>query len=110
MAHERVYVPARGPQQELSEVFGLITVLPSEGSAEAGRFRTVVLSCTNSAGCEAAAEFFCSPQKMRALREKLRAEKHTSFPPAYQVVIRSKVQKSQAVSSEYEWHYVLPAS
>jgi hypothetical protein len=109
VAPGRIYVPARGTQQELTEVFGLLTVLPSEGSTGPGQARTVIISCTNSAGCEAAAEFFCSEQKMRFLSEKLRQEKYSSYPPAYQVVIRSKVHQSQAVTSDYEWHYVLQA-
>jgi hypothetical protein len=104
----KAYVPTRDPGAELTEVFGLITVMPSDGDGPVPH-TTAAVSCTNSAGCQAALEFFASPARLRALRERFRAEKQTGFPPAYQVVVRCRVQGSQALSSEYEAHVVLPA-
>jgi hypothetical protein len=87
-------------------VYGLVTVLPSDGTPDASH-KTVVISCTNSAGCHAAMELFASPPELRALRERLRGEGHAGFPPAYQVVVKCRVYKTQAMSWEYAGHTVL---
>jgi hypothetical protein len=102
------YVPKRNALGELTDVFGLLTVMPSEGDGVADTARTVIVSCTNSAGCQAAVEFFSSASSMRGLRDRLRGENQDGFPPAYQVVVRCRVEKSQALSGEYEAHVVLP--
>ena len=102
------YAPTRDPSDELQEVFGLITVLPSEGEEGLAPRTTMAVSCTNSAGCQAALEYFTSPARMRALRKRFQAEKQPGFPPAYQVVIRCRVHGSQALSGEYEAHTTLP--
>ncbi|HEX6738688.1 MAG TPA: hypothetical protein VF310_10465 [Vicinamibacteria bacterium] len=106
----KAYVPARDTDAELTEAFGLITVLPSEGVEGPVPHGTLAVSCTNSAGCQAALEFFASPARLRALRERFKAEKQAGFPPAYQVVVRCRVHGSQALSGEYEAHALLPAS
>jgi hypothetical protein len=90
-------------------VYGLITVLPSEGSRDRAR-KTVVVSCTYAAACHAAMEFFASPAEMRALRARFRGEGHAGFPPAYQVVVKAHVYKTQALSQEYAAHTVLEES
>ena len=111
----RVVRPARtggaerrtfGAPSGSSVVFGLISVLPSEGSSD-GSHKTVVVSCTNAAGCHSAMEFFTSPHQMAALRGRFREEGHAGFPRAYQVVIRSHVYHTQALSGEYAGHTVL---
>lgn len=102
-----VFVPTRDGEASLTEVFGLITVLPSEGAADAHPSQTVIVSCTHSAGCQAAMEFFSSAASVRGLRERFRKENRSGFPPAYQVVVRCRVQNSQAISGEYQSHIVL---
>ena len=88
-------------------VYGLLTVLPSDGST-AGHQKTVVVSCTHAAGCHAAMEYFASPAQMRALLEKFREDGGAGFPAAYQVVVKCRVYKTQAMSGEYAAHTVLP--
>ena len=105
---DRVYSPTRRTDGILQEVFGLLTVLPSEGSA-ADSSKTVLVSCTNAAGCQAALEFFSSPASMRGLLERFRREHHDGFPAAYQIVIRCRVHLSQAISGAYENHVILQA-
>jgi hypothetical protein len=101
------YAPTRDGD-ELLEVFGLITVMPSEGAEGLDPRTTAAVSCTNSAGCQAALEFFTSPARLRSLRDRFRAENRSGFPPAYQVVVRCRVHGSQALSGEYEAHTILP--
>jgi len=106
---DKVYVPFRNGEGWLSEVFGLITVLPSADAPGADPLRTVIVSGTHSAGSQAAMEFFASPADMRRLRERFRAENQEGFPAAYQVVVRSRVHSAQAISSEYVTHVTLPS-
>ena len=89
-----------------SVVFGLISVLPSGGSRDGGH-KTIVVSCTNAAGCHSAMEFLTSPPQMARLRARFVEEGHSGFPRAYQVVIRSNVYHTQALSGEYAGHTVL---
>jgi hypothetical protein len=83
-----------------STLYGLLSVLtwPEAG----GRIkRTVILSGAGSAGVQAAAEFFCSPSRMRDLRERMHG-----FPPAYQVLVRCKTSGIRLISYEYAAHEV----
>jgi len=106
-AADKVFVPARRADEILKEVFGLLTVLPSEGSAS-GSSTTVLVSCTNAAGCQAALEFFSSAHSMRDLLGRFGRERsHEGFPEAYQVVIRCRVHISQAITGTYEDHVIL---
>jgi len=63
--------------------------------------RTVVISGAGSAGVQAAMEFFCSPNRMRDLKERMHG-----FPPAYQVVVRCKTSGLRLISYEYATHEV----
>jgi hypothetical protein len=105
---------APGPDWQRPATFGLLTVLPNagvvpSGSASSAPARAVLVSCTNSQGCQAAMEFFASASRMRELAQRLRAEGHSRLPPAYQVVVRCDLHLSQAVAGAYEAHAVLPA-
>ena len=102
-AEQRTFLAPAGT----GTVYGLVTVLPSDGSPD-GHHKTVVISCTHAAGCHAAMEYFVSPPELKALRERLRGEGHSRFPPAYQVVVKCRVYKTQAMSGEYAGHTVLP--
>jgi len=104
----RVFTPTRDERGAVTGALGLITVLPSEGGSGAERLGTIIVSCTNAAGCQAAAEYLSSPGSLRELQGRLRREGLAGFPPAYQVVIRSPVFLSaQAIGAgTYESHVV----
>jgi hypothetical protein len=101
------FAPVRDAQGWLYEVFGLVTVLPSAGSPEASPLRTVVISCSHDSGCQAAMEFFASGSHLQGLLDRLRRTGLADFPPSYQVVVKSRVQSGQTISTEYADHVVL---
>jgi hypothetical protein len=109
----KTYAPEADWQRR--STFGLITVLPNAESVvpqerdAAIASRAVVVSCTNSQGCQAAADFFASASRMSELRDRFRAEGQAGFPPAYQVVVRCDLHLSQPVAGGYEAHAVLAA-
>ena len=114
MTRRRIIRPARDGGSETRTfvgeaglVYGLLTILPSDGSPEGTPQKTIVVSCTNAAGCQTAMEFFGSPRDMRALRGRLAEQGITGFPRAYQVVVKCRVFKTQAISGEYAAHTVL---
>lgn len=109
----KTYSPAAEWQRR--STFGLLTVLPNADTLvprdpdNAISARAVVISCTHSQGCHAAAEFFASPARMNELRDRFRSEGQAGFPPAYQVVVRCDLHLSQPVAGGYEAHAVLTA-
>jgi hypothetical protein len=88
------------------EVYGLITVLPSEG-ADDGTRRTVVLSGLTSAGMQAAAEFFASPAGLLEFQNRLKAAGQATIPRAYQIVIKVNSNSILPLSFRYEAHRIL---
>ncbi len=90
----------------IPEDYGLITVLPSEGADE-GQQRMVVISSLTSAGAQAAAEFFSSPQQLQVLQEKLQAEGHRAFPASWQVIIKTTEDVILPLSYSYVAHRVM---
>lgn len=85
-------------------VYGLVTVQPSEG-AERGGARTVLITGTNSAGIQAAAEYFSSPADLARLQSRF---PEGGFPASYQVVVRSRANSTIALDHEYVTHRVIP--
>jgi hypothetical protein len=103
----KVFTPTRDELGAVTGALGLITVLPSEGASGGARLGTIIISCTNAAGCAAAMEFLSSPGSLRGFRTRLREEGLPGFPPAYQVVIRPQVFQSAPVTpGDYEAHVV----
>jgi hypothetical protein len=98
------WMPQFGADDYAEVVYGLLTVLPSEG-AQARDVRTVLLTGTNSAGTQAAAEYFSSPADMGALRSRFRDGR---FPVAYQVVIRARANSTIALDRSYVQHREIP--
>jgi hypothetical protein len=96
----------RDEQQRAIEVYGLITALPSEGANDS-RQRTVIISGLNSAGTQAAAEFFASPQHLQELQTKLQAEGHSHFPRAWQALIKTTSDATLPLTYSYVTHRVL---
>ncbi|MGH9838180.1 MAG: hypothetical protein ACREEM_05290 [Blastocatellia bacterium] len=96
----------RDEQRRAAEVYGLITVLPSEGASD-GRQRTVIISGLNSAGTQAAAEFFASPSSLLDLQRRVRAEGPGPFPTAWQVIVKTTSDATLPLSYSYVTHRVL---
>jgi len=88
-----------------SVLYGLLSVITSTNSSGSPK-RTVVISGSGSAGVQAAAEFFCSPVRMRELRTRFRAAGLNSFPGTYQVVVAAKTSGLRLISYEYVNHIV----
>jgi hypothetical protein len=102
-----LYSGRRDAQYRMTQVYGLITVLPNDGSAEHPR-RTIIFSGVNSAGAQAAAEFFSAPENLIELRNRLNSEGHNQFPPAYQVVVSAETDDNIMLNFKYETHRLLP--
>jgi hypothetical protein len=103
------YALKRDQQERLKQVFGLITVLPGESSVNQ-QTRILIFSGVNSAGAQAAAEFFSSPEHLLELQKELKKAGHDTFPPAYQVVVRAETDDSILLSFRYETYRIIPSS
>jgi hypothetical protein len=101
-----LYSGRRDAQYRMTQVYGLITVLPNDSSAEHPR-RTIIFSGVNSAGAQAAAEFFSAPENLTELRKRLNSEGHNHFPPAYQVVVSAETDDNIMLNFKYETHRLL---
>jgi len=101
-----IYSSKRNAQNRLTHVYGLITVLPSDNSSDLPR-RTVIFSGVDSAGAQAAAEFFSSPENLNELRKRLNGEGHNHFPAAYQVVVGAETDDNILLNFKYETHRLL---
>lgn len=100
------YPPARDPStQHLIEVYGLVTVLPSEGDGEQ-RSRYVIFSGISSAGTEAAAEYFVSLPHLRELAAKMNLRPGDPWPKRYQVLIHATTNLTVALGFRYETHRI----
>lgn len=96
----------RGPDRRYTEVYGLISVLPGEGEA-AGPHRIVVFSGITSVGAHGAADFFSRADGLRVLLQHLKAEGFSTFPRAYQVVVRCTSNDTLLLGTEYAAHRVM---
>lgn len=106
-AEPAFYAPKRSQQgNAIEEVYGLITVLPSEGATDNAQ-RTVILSGITSAGMQAAAEFFASPAGLQAFQQKLQQTGQAQAPRAYQIVIKVHSDSILPLSFQYETHRLL---
>lgn len=103
------YALKLGQQQRLTQVFGLITVLPGESLANQPT-RLLIFSGVNSAGTQAAAEFFSSPEHLLELKKELKKAGHDTFPPAYQVVVRAETDDSILLKFGYETYRIIAPS
>jgi hypothetical protein len=88
-----------------STLYGLLSVITAMDAAGKPK-RTVVLSGAGSAGVQAAVEFFCSPLRMREMKNRFAAAGFSGFPPTYQVVIQAKTSGLRLISYEYVTHVV----
>ncbi len=102
-----IYSIKRDAKNRAVQVYGLITVMPSESSTE-HQHRTVVFSGINSAGAQAAAEYFSAPENLIELRKHLSKEGHNRFPTAYQVVVSGETDENILLNFKYVTHRLLP--
>jgi hypothetical protein len=72
--------------------------------------RILIFSGVNSAGAQAAAEFFSSPEHLLELKKELIKAGHDTFPPAYQVVVRAETDDSILLKFHYEAFRIIPPS
>ncbi len=93
---------AQGPTGA-AVVYGLITVLPSDGPPQTDK-RTIIISGLSNAGVHGAAEFLASPERLRDLKMRFARQKQASFPPAYQVVVRCSASDTMLLSCDYAAH------
>lgn len=100
------YMIKRDSQFRATEVYGLITVLPSE-SSPGNKYRTVIFSGVNSAGTQAAAEYFSSPENLLDLKRRLKLEGYNHFPDAYQIVVKAEPDDNLLLSFKYETHCII---
>ncbi len=103
------YTLKLGQQGRLTQVFGLITVLPGESLANQ-QTRILIFSGVNSAGAQAASEFFSSPEHLLELKTELKKAGHDTFPLAYQVVVRADTDDSILRNFHYEAFRIIPPS
>jgi len=103
---EKVRGPVVESVRPLVQVYGLITVLPSESTTN-HQHRTLIFSGVNSAGTQAAAEFFSSPENLLELRKHLKREGHDNFPAAYQVAVSAETDDNILLNFKYETHRVI---
>jgi hypothetical protein len=100
------WIGKRGPDRRYTEVYGLISVLPGEGEV-AGPHTIVVFSGMTSVGGHGAADFFSRPEGLRALLQHLKAEGYTTFPRAYQAVVKCASNDTLLLATEYAGHRVI---
>ena len=103
------YALKRDQRQRLTQVFGLITVLPGESSPN-HQTRIVIFSGVNSAGAQAASEFFSSLEHLLELKQELKKAGYDTFPPAYQVVVRAETDDSILLNFRYETYRIISSS
>ncbi|HWQ31405.1 MAG TPA: hypothetical protein VNQ79_00870 [Blastocatellia bacterium] len=104
-----LYALKRDGKNRIIEVYGLITVLPSEDASNHQQ-RTIIFSGVNSAGAQAAAEFFSSAEKLLELQSHLKKEGYNHFPSAWQVVVRAETDDNILLSFRYATHRVIRLS
>jgi len=93
------YAARATKQERVNIVYGLVTVLPSEGQPESRR-RTVVFSGLGSVGTHGAADFFSSAEHVGQLRQLFAREGISGFPKSYQVLVRCKLSDGLLLSTE----------
>ena len=99
----RILPPEKDSDGKFSAVYGLITVL----NADRDGLGMVVFSGITSGGTQGAAEFFSSPEKLRAFRQLLAGEGVRGFPSAYQVIVKCTFSNLLLLRDEYLFHRVL---
>jgi len=92
----------------MSQVPGLLTVLPSEAPVGEAK-RTVIFSGATTAGALGAEEFFSTPRSLENLGARFRKEGLPRWPQSWQLVLQTDVANDSTLPlrSVYEAHRVL---
>jgi hypothetical protein len=90
----------------MMQSYGLVTVLRGQG-VEGAQHRIMIFAGSHSSCTVGATEFMSSPTHLRDFQDRLRKQGHSSFPPAYQMVVRCRSKVVVPLSEEYETHLVL---
>ncbi len=102
----QMIVPEKKQNGDFATVYGLITVLDTRES-DHGRLGMLVFSGITSVGTQGAAEYFTSPQSLKALKGIFAHEGMHSFPAAYQVVVKCGFENMLLVTTEYQAHRII---
>lgn len=102
-----VFAPARNDDRSYKVVYGLLTVLPADGSSPTSPRRLVIISGITGAGSHGAMDYFTSTEDLLDLRDRFRKQGLPAFPHAYQVVVRCAVNDTLLLSARYAAHRVL---
>ena len=100
------YVTQIDDASGMIQSYGLVTVLLGQG-VQGAQHRIMIFSGSHSSCTVGATEFMSSPAHLRDFRDRLRKAGLSSFPPAYQMVIRCRADRVVPLSEEYETHLVL---
>jgi len=100
------YVTQIDDASGIIQSYGLVTVLRGQG-VQGAQHRIMIFSGSHSSCTVGATEFMSSPAHLRDFRDRLRKQGHSSFPPAYQMVIRCRADRVVPLNEEYETHLVL---
>jgi hypothetical protein len=106
-AAHTVWAGKRGPDLRYTEVYGLISMLPGQGETTGGAHRTLIFSGITSVGAHGAADFFSKPDGLNVFLRHLSSEGYSTFPSAYQIVVRCVSSDTLLVSTEYVTHRVI---
>jgi hypothetical protein len=97
----------RDPQKQiLTEVYGLITILPSEGDGDQSS-RYIIFSGVSSAGIQAAAEYLASPSHLAALQQHLQLKSGEAWPARLQILVHATTSQTVTLSFAYETHRIV---
>lgn len=99
---KRIFAARRNAKNQLIEAYGLLTVVPSEGSD--GQQRTIAVVGTYTAGIQAAMDFFTSPHSLAEFKQALRG---APFPKAYQVVVKTTIEQMLPLTHRYAAHALI---
>jgi hypothetical protein len=101
-----VFTRREGRPGDPAEVYGLLTVLPSD-AAPGQHGRTLIVSGVSNVGIQGAMEFFTSQERLLDLKSRLRKDGLAGFPRAYQLVVKCTSEDSLPLTCGYAAHYVL---
>ncbi|MCX6610059.1 MAG: hypothetical protein NTW74_04315 [Acidobacteria bacterium] len=97
----RIFSAKRNSDNVLIETYGIVTVLPSEGSD--GHQRMILVVGSYTAGVQGAMDFLNSPDSLRDFKNRIGGK----IPSAYQIVVKTRIDKMLPLSSRYETHALM---
>lgn len=92
----------KGEFGEPLEAFAVISAYPGLSP----QTRLLVLSCSSNEGTGAAAEYVTRPDLLKELRQRMQLNEKAPWPPAFQAVVKVKLNESVPVQLSYVTHHV----